>query len=191
MADNDTPLTPEQEAALAAEAQAHTVSQPNPASEQAATAAAMSQRGPLLPAEEDMEKMMAAIKAQSEQIAALQGQLGTMAKQQEEALAANGGPLPTRYATAVADKVTATVAAHPDAPDGHFAPLVEASGKLKEAAAAVVKGGGAVADVESAAGAVSRFLDKTHIKTWAKHIDWSAMADDLEAVVTEAAKLVG
>lgn len=161
----------------------HTTQQPNPAAEQAATMAQVTERGPLLPAEEEMDKFMTLLKEQSEQIKTLQGQLGTMQEQQQAALSAAGGPMPTRYASAVAEKAAAAVAAHPDAPDGHFAPLTKAAADLKTAAAAVVKGSGVAADAEKAAAAVEKFITRTHWKAWGKHIDWSAMADDVEAVV--------
>ena len=190
MSENEAPLTTEQEAALKQEAAAHTQAQPNPAGEQAATNAQMTDRGPLLPAEEEIEKLMAAFRQQADQISKLQGQLGTMQQQQDAALASQGGPLATRYATAVADKVQATIAAHPDAPADHFAPLVEAASALKEHAGTIVKGTNVMSDLEAAAGKVTKFIDKTHVKAWGKSIDWSALADDVEAAVVEAAKLV-
>ena len=189
MSDSESGLTAEQEEFLRQQAAAQAATSPSPAGEAAGVAAQMSERGPLLPAEEQMDALMAALRAQSEQIAALQAQVGTMQKQQAEALAASGGPLVTRYAEGARDKIAAHITAHPDAPAGHFEPLTAAAGQLVDAAAAIAKDGGDAAPVEKAAAAVGRFISRTHVKAWGKHIDWSAVLDDVETAVEEAIKL--
>lgn len=182
-------LTDEQRAFLLAQTARQAAESPNPAGAAADSASQMTQRGPLLPAEEAIDRMMALLKAQSDQIEALQAQVGVMAKQSAEALAAHGGPMVTRYAKGAQDKITAHVAANPDVPQGHFVPLQEFAGQLWDAAEAMAKGNGALADVEKAAGAVTRFINRTHVKLSGKHIDWSTVIDDVETVVDEAIKL--
>ena len=190
MNDSDSGLTAEQEEFLRQQAAAHAATAPSPAGEAAGVAAQMGERGPLLPAEEQMDAMMAALKAQSEQIAALTAQIGTMQKQQAEALAASGGPMVTRYAEGARDKIAAHVTANPDAPAGHFDELTGAAGQLVDAAAAIAKDAAAgTGPVEKAAAAITRFVSRTHVRQWGKHIDWSAALDDVETVVEEALKL--
>jgi hypothetical protein len=157
--------------------------------EQAATAAQMTQRGPALPAESDMDKLMAALKEQSEQIAALQGQVGVMQKQADERALATGGPPVVRYAQAAAAKLAATAVAHPDLGPDHFAVPLAAAEQLLTAATALSKDGSDPAGVETAAGKLRRWLDVTHHRTSGKYIDMSALRDDIETAVDEAAKL--
>src|SRR5215469_2952461 len=180
MSDSETGLPPEQEEFLRQQAAAHAATAPSPAGEAAGVAAQMGERGPLLPAEEQMDAM----------IAALTAQIGTMQKQQAEALAASGGPMVTRYAEGARDKIAAHVTANPDAPAGHFDELTGAAGQLVDAAAAIAKDAAAgTGPVEKAAAAITRFVSRTHVRQWGKHIDWSAALDDVETVVEEALKL--
>jgi hypothetical protein len=186
------PLTEEQAAFL----RARTAQQAAEASsgveqEAAAAAAQMTERGPLLPAETDIERLMAQLKAQSEQLEKMGAALGSVQRQMEEAQVAAGGPLTVRYAQGAADKLDAMAAAYPNNPLGarHFDAPREAAGKLVTAAKAVVKSGAPVADVESAAAAIGKFFTRAHARAGGAHVDWSAIADDLELAVEEAAKL--
>lgn len=182
----DSPLTPEAAALLAEEQAAANATQPTPAGEQAATAAAITDRGPALPAESDMDAFMAAARAQLADMAA---QIELLKSQQAEALRANGEPYVTRYATGAADKIGALVAAHPDAPVGHFAGVLAAVTKLAGGASAIAKGTGTLAELEQAAGDVIRFAERGHARAWNKHIDWSAIVGDVETAVDEARKI--
>ena len=160
------------------------------AAEQAASASQMTERGPLLPAEERIDELMAQLRAQSEALASVQGQLGVLQRQQEEAQAAAGGPLTVRYAQGAADKLAALVAARPDHADGHFAPAIDAAQALADGAAAVAKGNPKVVDdVKGAADAVLKFISRTHAKSGGQPLDWSAIVDDVELAVEEALKL--
>lgn len=182
-------LSDEQREYLRQQAVQHAVTAPSPAGEQASVAAMMGDRGPLLPAETAMDDLMAALKAQSEQIKALQAQVGTMQQQQAEALAASGGPMITRYAQGARDKIAAHVIANPDVPKDHFKPLTGFAEKLVDEAEALAGGSGTVKAVETAASAVTRFINRTHARLSGKHIDWSAALDDVETVIDEALKL--
>lgn len=185
----DSKLTPEAEAALGAEVTAHAQgATPDPVAAAAGTAAAMTERGPTLPAEEELNSFMARMQADYARMAA---ELETLKTQQAQALAGAGGPLTVRYAQGAADKVAALVAAHPDAPQGHFAALTAAAEKLHAEAQAVAKGGGALGVLQDAAAAVERFALKTHPRAWRRHIDWSAILDDAETAAAEAVKLAG
>lgn len=184
-------LTDAQRAFLAQQAAAQAVQSPSPAADQAAAAAQMAaaERGPVLPAESAIDQMMALIKAQSEQLEALQSQVGVMQKQAEEAQAVVGGPPVIRYAQAVAEKIAALKAAHPDLGAGHFDVPAAAADELVTAATDLSKNGGASDAVESAAGKLDRWLTRTHWRTGRKFIDFSALADDAERAVDEALKL--
>lgn len=182
----DEPLSPEAQQLLAEQAAQLPAAQPSPAADQAATAAQMTDRGPVLPAESEIDAFMTQMR---EQFASMSAELNALKAQQAAALQAGGGPMVTRYAQGAADKVAALIAAHPDAPRDHFAPLADAAGKLADAAGALVKSGGDSGKLESAAAAVGRFLERTHWKAWGKHIDFSALADDVETAVEEGIKL--
>jgi len=164
----------------------------SPAADQAATAAAMTERGPLLPAEERIDELMAALRAQSDQIAAMQAQMGTVQRQMEEAQAATGGPLTVRYAQGAADKLDSLQLQYANFPAGtkHFDAPREAAGRLVEAAKAIAKNGGKTTDVDKAIADIEKFLKRTHFKLGGSHVDWSAIGDDLELAGEEAAKLV-
>jgi hypothetical protein len=135
---------------------------------------------------------MAALRAQSEQIAAMQAQMGHVQRQMEEAQAASGGPLTIRYAQGASDKLDALAAQYPNFELGraHFDPPREAAARLVDAAKAVVKSGGATTDVDKAVADIERFVKRTHRRLGGTHIDWSAILDDVELAAEEAAKLV-
>lgn len=182
----DNPLTPEAAELLAEQQAAANATQPSPAADQAATAAAMTERGPALPAESEMDAFMARMQAQFDDMAKT---IETLKAQQAEALKANGEPYAVRYANGAADKLAALAAAHPDAPQGHFAAVIDAAGRLAEQAAAIVKGSGKLPELEQAADAVVRFATRGHGRGWNKHVDWSAILDDVETAVDEARKI--
>jgi hypothetical protein len=185
----ETPLTDTQRAFLAEQAARHAANAASPAADQAATAAQMTERGPALPAEEQMDKLMAALAAQADQIAALTAQVGVMQKQNDEQQEAVGGPPVIRYAKAVLEKVNATAVAHPDLGPDHFAEPKDAAQALVDAATALNKTGGATTDVESAATRLDRWFTRTHWRTGKKFIDFSAVVDDVATAVDEALKL--
>lgn len=182
-------LTDEQKAFLLAQQAQQAAASPSPAAQQAATVAQMNERGPALPAESEMDKVMALLKAQADQISALTSQVGVMQKQADEATAASGGPPVIRYAQAVADKVDALKAAHPDLGKDHFDVPAQAAGDLVTAATTLSKEGGSSQPVEAAAGTLERWLTKTHWRTGRKFIDFSAVLDDVGTAVDEALKL--
>lgn len=182
----DSPLTPEAAALLAEEQAAANAAQPSPAEQQAATAAAMTERGPELPAESEMDAFMARMQAQFDDMAAT---IADLKSQQASALRSQGEPYATRYATGAADKIAALAVAHPDAPQGHFAGVLDAAQRLAGEAAAIVKGTGTLPALEQAAAEVVRFATRGHGRAWNKHVDWSAILDDVETAVEEAQKI--
>jgi len=192
------PLTDEQRAFLLARQAKQAADSASPAEDQAAVASqiAGSERGPLLPAETEIEKQMAELRAQSDQMAKLlatQGAaLSSMQRQVEEAQAASGGPLAVRYATGVVDKLRALADQWPNHPLGrqHFDPAHEAAAALASATQAVVKGTGPASAVHDAVAAVERFISRIHPRQGGQPLDWSAIRDDLELAAEEAAKLV-
>lgn len=181
------PLSPEAAALLAEQQQAANATQPSPAADQAASAAAMTERGPVLPAESELDDFMAQMR---EKFDSMSAELEALKSQQQAAFVAGGGPMAVRYAQGAADKVAALVSAHPDAPRDHFAPVVQAAGNLAAEAEKLVKGtGGSAAVLQQAGAAVEKFATKTHWRTWGKYIDWSAILDDAETAVEEGLKL--
>lgn len=188
------PLTPEQaeflraQAARQAAAESEEISQVQ-AHSQGVIAAG--ERGPLLPAESQIDELMAQLRAQSEQLASMGAALSSVQRQMEEAQAASGGPLTVRYAQGAADKLTALADQYPNHPTGlaHFDPAKAAAQALVDASKLVVKGTGPVADVEKAAAGIEKFISRTHKRLGGSHIDWSAILDDVELAVEEAAKL--
>lgn len=181
-------LTPEQSAFLQAQQAQQAAAEAAGVSQAAAdTAAQMTQRGPLLPAESEIDALMAQIKAQSEAIAALTSQVGTVQQQMADAQAATGGPLAVRYAQGAADKLGALATQWP-AHDLKAA--TDAAGTLVETASAAAKGNvkpgdsSARAAILSATGVIGRVLRKH------PHIDTSAILDDLELAAEEGAKLL-
>lgn len=188
MSDNQ-PLTDEQAAALAAEAEAQAAASPSAAADQAATAAAMAgaERGPQLPAETEIDDFMAQMRAQ---FADMTAQINALKAQQLAALAAQGTPHVVRYAEGARDKIAALVAQHPDAPRGHFDAVAAAAGQLYDEAGKLAAGNGAISALEKAGAAVVKFAERGHGKAWPKHIDWSAIASDVEDAIEAAAKLV-
>lgn len=182
-------LTDEQRAFLTAQTAAQAAVSPNPAADAAENMAQVVERGPTLPAEDAIEQLMAAFKAQSEQLEALRSQVGVMQKQADEATAASGGPPVIRYAQAALAHLEAMAVAHPDLGKGYFAPVIEQAQTLVEAATDLSKNGGSPAHVEQVAGSLERFLTKTHWRKGGKYIDFSMLADTVETVLEEAEKL--
>lgn len=175
-------LTQEQADYLAAQQAAQAAASSASLTSDAATVAdAMTERGPLLPAEANIDALMAQIKAQSEALAAMQGQIGVLQKQAEEANAASGGPLTIRYAQGAVDKI-GTLGAQWPAHDLSVA--ATAAADVLEAAQASVKGDGSVGPkLQFAQSAIGRVFSKL------PHIDSSAILDDVAAAVEEALKL--
>lgn len=183
-----TPLSAEGAALLAEETARHAATAPSPAADQAATDAtiAAAERGPTLPAEADLDDFMASMRAKFDSMSA---EIQALKDQQQAAFTAGGGPMTVRYAQGAADKVAAMVRANPDAPAGHFDAAVTAATTLAEQAAKLAKTGGAGDELASAGAALHKFATRTHWKTWGKHVDWSAIIDDVETAVEEGLKL--
>lgn len=204
------PLSADQEAYLTQQA-ADQAAASSAATEMSAAQEAISrgQRGPVLPAEEAMDALMAQLRAQSDQLAALQAKVGTMGRQIEEAQAAQGGPLTVRYAQGALDKLAVLAVSRPDHPGNlvsvdvpgrehpvqvreHFSPVITRGRELVEAATAAAKS--ATQDNASAvariAGQIERFANRTHGRLGGAPLDWSAILDDIELAADEALKLV-
>lgn len=184
MSKDKTDPTDEQAAQAEAMLRQHAATAPTTAGVQAVTASVIgaAERGPELPAESAMDEFMARM---AKEFAGMRAELTALKAQQSAALAAQGGPLPARYATAVADKVAAIAAAHPDGPAGHFKPLLDAAARL-QAAGNEADGHGNPAELEKAGAAISKFVSRTHAKAWGKSIDFSALLDDVEAALEHA-----
>lgn len=188
--------TPEQYQAAAADIQ----HQAQPVTEHVQQQAAVNseigqeQRGPLLPAEQRIDDLMAQLRQQSDALAQMQEQMGFLQRQQEEAQAASGGPLVVRYAVGVADKLRALVDANAGRPAlgarDHYAPVLEAADKLVEAAKNVSKDGGNIDQHRGLVGEIERFLDRHHTRRGGGHVDFSAIRDDLYTSQDEADKAV-
>lgn len=192
----DTPwagdqLTEEQRAFLLARQAQQAVASPSPAADARTAAAAMAaaERGPELPAESEMDKLMAAFKAQSDQLASLMQRVDVLQKMATERDAELGGPPVVRYAQGAADKIEALVAAHPDLGKDHFAAPRAAAKTLVDVATELATNGGPSAPVESKVAELERWIGRTHWRTGRKFIDFSAIADDLATAVEEAIKL--
>ena len=169
------------------EHQAATV--PNPAEQAETVAQQMTERGPALPAEAEYDGLMAMLKAQADQIEALTGRVGTLAKAAEDRNVAEGGPPVIRYAQAVADRLAATAAAHPDLGKAHFAEPLALADELVSGAQDLHRNGGGNGPVWNAADRLERWLTRTHPRTSGKHVETlAAVADDLESVRDEALK---
>ena len=139
------------------------------------------ERGPLLPAEANIDALMEQIKAQSDALERMQSQIGVLQKQAEDANVASGGPLTVRYAQGAADKIS-TLAAQWPAHD--FGTAATAAADVLDAAQAAVKGDGSVGPkLQVAQSAIGRVFSKL------PHIDSSALLDDVAAAVEEALKL--
>jgi hypothetical protein len=183
-----TPLSPEQQVFLAAQAAQKAAAEAAGVTQAAAdTASQMTERGPLLPAEEKIDALMAQLKAQSDLISSLQSQVGTVQLQMEQAQAATGGPLAVRYAQGAAEKIAALAVQWP-AHD--LAVAADAAGKLVETATAAAKGTvrpgdpSAHAALTAAAGAIRRVLGRL------PHVDTSAIIDDVELAAEEGVRLL-
>jgi len=187
------PLTEEQRAFLLASQAQQAAASPSPAAEAAGAQAVMESgpRGPMLPAEEQMDSLMAQFRQQSEQLAAAMKRMDAMSRQIGEYQAATGGPLTVRYAQGAADKIDAMAAAHPNNPLGlaHFDQARDAAARLLEAATSVSKGSGPLHLVKDAAADVERFAARVHKALGGMHVDWSAILDDVDLAVSEALKL--
>lgn len=138
-----------------------------------------------LPAEADMDRLMAEFKAMSERVTAMEAELGQTRSDYQAAAAALGPPPVAVYAKAIHDKLVSLRNAHPDAPPGHFDAAIEAAAAPAAAARKVIGGEGHASDVTNAglAGSldqVDRFITRTHPRKWGKPIDFSALGSDLE-----------
>lgn len=196
-------LTDAEQAYLAQQAAQHAAQAPNPAAQQAAVAAQLgaAQRGPELPAESDMDRLMAMFKEQADQLGALRDQLGILQKQEVERSAAAGGPVLVRYAQGIYDHLLAHAAQHPDlgavvpaTPDqaarvtGHFETAHTHAAALLQAAKDAMTGGPLQA-VEDAAGKLAHFIERGHKALGGKHVDFGAIAQMIEYVGAEAVRL--
>lgn len=150
----------------------------------------MTDRGPLLPAEQAISELFERLKAQSEQIAALQGQV---VKAQQFAQAARqlaGPPAIVTYANGIAAKLASHRDANPDLPRGHFDDAIAQAQELAKHAATAGDGDTSVLGrLEGLASKVGRFVTRTHLRQTNKHLDMSAIVDELESVLDEADKL--
>jgi hypothetical protein len=150
----------------------------------------MTDRGPLLPAEQAISELFEQLKAQSEQIAALQGQV---VKAQQFAQAARqlaGPPAVVTYANGIAAKLASHRDANPDLPRGHFDDAIGHAEELAQHAATLGDGDLSVAGrLEGLASKVGRFVTRTHLRRTNKHLDMSAIVDELESVLEEVDKL--
>jgi hypothetical protein len=173
--------------------------------------------GAPLPAEEAQNAAMQAmqdqfsallhqLQAQGQTIEGLQRQLQSVAA---GAAAAQGDPLIVRYAKGVRDKVYSHAVANADLgtvrqvqvigedgqpvlrqqADGHFAGPAAVADKLVAAAEAAAAGTGPAKAAGDLAGELGRWFERGHGRASNKHVDFSAAADDAEAVQDEAARL--
>jgi hypothetical protein len=196
-------LTPEQEAYLratqATQAAAEVAAgRSGDAGAQQATMAT-AERGPLLPAEQQMDQMMAQVKAMSDQLAAQAGQIEVMQRAEAQRVAESGGPLVLRYAQSVKDHLLAHAIAHPDLGAvtkdgdgyrvaGHFAGVIADADRLVATVKDLVDGKSSTGPVHDAADAVDRFIERGHRRLTGKHVDFGAAGQALEYVRDEASK---
>ena len=138
------------------------------------------ERGPLLPAEANIDALMAQLKAQSDALAQMQSQIGVLQKQAEDANVASGGPMTVRYAQGAADKIGTLTAQWP-AHD--LSTAAAAAADVLAAAEASVKGTAPGSGLQVAQSTITRIFSKL------PHIDASALLDDVAAAVEEAHKL--
>ena len=187
--------------------------------QQAAQAATGPVTGAPLPAEEaqnqamdqmraQFDAMLAQMQAQGATIEGLRRQLQTM---QAGAAAGQGEPILVRYADAVRDKLLTHAITNPDLGGVHLAPVYEqatgetvlkhrATGHFETALAdaeqlagearQVVAGTATPQGVLDTAGRVLTFIERIHPRRTNKALDYSAVADDLTAVLEEAGKLL-
>lgn len=145
-----------------------------------------------LPAEDDHDRLMAEMKAMSERLATMEGQLSQARSDYAAATAKLGPPEVATYARAIFDKLVSFRNAHPDLP-GHFDRIIDRARPLADAAQNVLEGRGHVSDVvaqlEDVVAAVERFVSRTHPRQSGKPIDFSALESDLEDAVDAAGKL--
>lgn len=187
--------------------------------QQAAQAATGTVTGAPLPAEElqnqamdamrqQFDAMLAQMQAQGATIEGLRRQLQSL---QAGAAAGQGEPVLVRYADAVRDKLLTHAITNPDlggvhlAPvydqatsetvlrhraTGHFENVVADAEQLAGEARQVIAGGLTPDTVMATAGRVLTFIERIHPRRTNKALDYSAVADDLTAVLEEAGKLL-
>lgn len=145
-----------------------------------------------LPAEDQMDAVMAEFKAMTERLRKLESDAAATRQQYAAAVAALGPPEVAVYGKAIADKLVSFRNANPDL-GTHFDAVIEKARPVATAAQAVLDGTGHVEDVtrdlQAVVEAVDRFITRTHPRTAAKPLDFSALASDLEYVMAAAEKL--
>lgn len=145
-----------------------------------------------LPAEADMDRLMAEFKTMTERLQSLEADAASTKRQYAAKIAALGPPEVAVYGEAIFDKLVSFKNAHPDLP-GHFDAVIEKARPLAEASKALIAGTGNVSDVtrdlQAVIDAVDRFITKTHPRLANKPVDFSALASDLEYAVAAAEKL--
>lgn len=145
-----------------------------------------------LPAEDLMDKLMEQQRLFSEQLAAMQSQLGRAQADAAAVRAITGPPMVTVAADGIAAKLAGHKAANPDVPLGHFDAAIEQAAELAKQARALADGQASAAEhVSGLAGKVERFLTRTHPRASGKALDFSALLDELDVLLTEAEGLAG
>lgn len=171
----------EAQQAAAEQLQAQAAAQPAADAGPSVEAMQAQQREVLLPMETRINELIAGFQSaqnqQAAQIAALQEQL---AAARQDA----GAPAVEAAANGVATILKAHADAHPDIDRAKFAPALELAGQLQSAATEAVTSRDTTALSDLAA----------KVKAWAdkgvgKHIDWSSLRSDLEALGEAAARL--
>ena len=145
-----------------------------------------------LPAEDDHDAEMAAMRAIAEDQAKRLAFLEKAFTQQRQAyIAALGEPIVERYAKGVRDKLRTHLVMHPALAE-HLEPRVRLADNLYEAARKAVSGGGNdFREVAAIAQEIDRYVTKTHGRVTGgsgSHVDFSALLYDLELMLEEAAK---
>ena len=164
---------------------------PSASGDAGASLGAMTGRGPLLPAEEMMNKLFEQLAAQAEQISGMQVQLSKATALATAARQIAGPPALVTYANGIAAKLQGHKAANPDLPAGHFDQVIEHALELAEHAKALADGdAGAANRLEGLASKIGRFVTRTHLRRTNKHsVDMSAVVAELEEVLDEADQL--
>jgi hypothetical protein len=187
--------------------------------QQAAQGSAGPVAGAPLPAEEaqnaameqmraQFEALVGQLAAQGQTIQALQRQLANV---QSGVVQGAGDPFLVRYADAARDKLLTHAITNPDLGGVHLAPVYDqarsetvlrhrASGhfesvladaeQLAATARDVIEGKASPQEVLDQAGRVITFIERVHPRKTGKYLDYSAVSDDLTAVLEEAGKLL-
>lgn len=152
--------------------------------------AQMTDRGPLLPAEEAISQLFEQLKAAQEQMAAMGDRLVRAEQQAQAARQLAGPPAIATYADGIAAKLAGHRDANPDLPRGHFDDVIAHATELAQHAKTLADGDASSANrLEGLAEKVGRFVTRTHLRKTGKQLDMSAVLDELEAVLEEADKL--